>query len=87
MCGSALVQLSILLCHRQSYIRRSTSSKLYESLLVYGDGSVIPEENLDEIMNLLSSTNWDDPVPVVKPIRNTLCELMNIRVPIPKRKT
>lgn len=86
MAATALVQLSILLCHRQAYVRRSTSTKLYESLLVYGDNSIIPEENLDEIMGLLSSTNWEDPVDVVKPIRNQLCALMGVRVPVPKKK-
>lgn len=82
-----MVQLSILLCHRQSYVRRSTSGRLYESLLVYGDSSTIPAENVDEVMNLLSSTNWEDPVDVVKPVRNELCHLMNIRVPMAKKKT
>lgn len=86
MCSTALVQLSILLCHRQTYVRRSTSTKLYESLLVYGDNSMIPIENLDEIMNLLSNTNWEDPVDVIKPIRNQLCTLMGVRVPVPKKK-
>lgn len=86
MCNTALVQLSILLCHRQTYVRRSTSTKLYESLLVYGDSSTIPSENLDEIMNLLSSTNWEDPVDVVKPVRNNLCSLMDIRVPVLKKQ-
>lgn len=82
----ALVQLSILLCHRQTYVRRSTSAKLYESLLLYGDNSVIPAENLDEIMDLLSTTNWEETVDVVKPTRNKLCVLMGISVPVPKRK-
>lgn len=86
MCSTALVQLSILLCHRQTYVRRSTSTKLYESLLVYGDNSIIPIENLDEIMNLLSNTNWEDPVDVIKPIRNQLCTLMGVRIPVPKKK-
>lgn len=74
------------MCHRQSYVRRSTSTRLYESLLVYGDNSVIPAENLDEIMNLLSDTNWEEPVEVVKPIRNNLCSLMGIRIPVMKKK-
>lgn len=83
---TALVQLSILLCHRQTYVRRSTSAKLYESLLLYGDNSVIPLENLDEIMDLLSTTNWEEAVDVVKPIRNKMCLLMGISVPVAKKK-
>lgn len=86
VCNTALVQLSILLCHRQTYVRRSTSTKLYESLLVYGDNCTIPLENLDEIMNLLSSTNWEEPVDVIKPVRNNLCNLMGIRVPVLKKQ-
>lgn len=85
-CKTALVQLSILLCHRQSYVRRSTATKLFESLLVYGDNSIIVESNLENIMNLLSNTNWEEVVEDIKPIRNQLCELMGIRVPVPKKK-
>lgn len=83
---TTLVQLSILLCHRQPYVRRSTSAKLYESLLLYGDNSVIPAENLDEIMELLSTTNWEEPVDVIKPIRNKMCTLIGISVPVLKKK-
>ncbi|GJQ72923.1 hypothetical protein Trydic_g1566 [Trypoxylus dichotomus] len=77
VCANALVQLAILLCHRQPYVRRSTSTRLYESLLVYGDTSIIPFENLDEVMNLLSSTDWEEPVEQIKPLRNNLCTLMD----------
>ncbi|KAK5650202.1 hypothetical protein RI129_001231 [Pyrocoelia pectoralis] len=86
VCSTALVQLSILLCHRQSYIRKATSSRLYESLIVYGESSTIPEGNLDEAMNLLCSTNWEEAIETVKPIRNALCNLMDIRVPVSKKK-
>lgn len=81
-----LVQLAILLCHRQSYVRRSTSTRLYESLLVYGDTSIIPIDNLDDVMNLLSSTDWEETVEQIKPLRNELCNLMGIRVPVAKKK-
>ncbi|XP_018322258.1 tubulin-specific chaperone D [Agrilus planipennis] len=84
VCSTALVQLSILLCHRQIYIRRSTATKLYEALLVYGDNSVIPSENLDEIMNILSMTNWEEPLENLREIRNNLCTLMNIKKPVSK---
>ncbi|XP_018565799.1 tubulin-specific chaperone D [Anoplophora glabripennis] len=86
VCDIALVQLSILLCHRQSYVRRSTSTKLYESLLVNGDSSNIDPEKLDDVMQVLSNTNWEEPVEEVKPIRNELCGLMGIRVPVPAKK-
>lgn len=87
VCDTALVQLSILLCHRQSYVRRSTSTRIYESLLIHGDSSRIPKENLEEIMNTLSETNWEESADEVRPIRNKLCTLMNIRVPVPKKRT
>ncbi|XP_064213928.1 tubulin-specific chaperone D isoform X2 [Tribolium castaneum] len=86
-CQSAVVQLSIFLCHRQAYVRKSTASILYESLLVYGDSAVFNTENLDEVMQILSNTNWDDPVDVVKPARNEMCKLMGVRVPVAKTST
>ena len=86
VCSNALVQLSIFLCHRHTYVRRSTSTRFYESLLIYGDNSSVPVENLDAVMNLLSSTNWEEPVDVVKPVRNELCSLMGVRIPIVKKK-
>ncbi|CAH1996514.1 unnamed protein product [Acanthoscelides obtectus] len=86
VCATALVQLMILLCHRQSYVRRSTSAKLYESLLVNGDSSNIDPEKLDQAMNVLSSTNWEEPVEQIRPIRNQLCQLMGVKVPTPVKK-
>lgn len=86
ICGTSLVQLSILLCHRHTYIRKQTSARLYEALLVYGESSSIPIENLDDVMTLLSDTNWEESVETVRPIRNRLCELMGVRVPIMKTK-
>uniref|UniRef100_A0A6P7FPZ1 Tubulin-specific chaperone D n=1 Tax=Diabrotica virgifera virgifera TaxID=50390 RepID=A0A6P7FPZ1_DIAVI len=86
VCDIALVQLSILLCHRQSYVRRTTSNKLYEALLVYGEDSKINPDNLDTIMAVLSSTDWEKPIEEIRPIRNELCNLMGIRVPVPAKK-
>lgn len=78
----AISQLSILLCNSYLAVRRATSSKLYESLLVYGEDCVPSEENLEEIMTLLSETDWEQDVKIVKPVRNKLCELFGIRVPV-----
>ncbi|XP_044761611.1 tubulin-specific chaperone D [Coccinella septempunctata] len=86
VCEKTLIQLSIMLCHRHSYIRRSTATRLYESLLVNGDASTINPDNMDQILQLLGDTNWEEPVEVVKPIRNELCKLMGVRVPTPKAK-
>ncbi|XP_030759284.1 tubulin-specific chaperone D [Sitophilus oryzae] len=86
VCQTALVQLSILLCHRQPYVRRSTSTKLYESLLVSGDSSCIPPENIDEVMQTLSDTNWEVSIEEIRPKRNGLCNLMGVRVPTAAKK-
>jgi len=86
VCQTALVQLSILLCHRQPYVRRSTAAKLYESLLVTGDSSCIPPDNLNHVMQIVSETNWESPVDEIRPIRNNLCQLMGVRVPTVVKK-
>lgn len=83
----ALVQLSILLCHRQSYVRRTTSNKVYEALLVYGEESRMSPENLESAMTILSSTDWEKPVDQIRPMRNELCGLMGVRVPVAAKKT
>jgi hypothetical protein len=67
------------------FIRRATASKLYEALLLFGEYSVIPAENLDEVMTILNDTNWEEDVDVVKPTRNKICDLMG--VPVPKTVT
>ncbi|XP_068082742.1 tubulin-specific chaperone D [Anabrus simplex] len=77
----ALVQLSIFLCYRFLWVRKMTAARLYEALMLYGEDSVIPSENLDDVMTLLSDTNWEEDVNIVKPTRNKLCELMGVPVP------
>lgn len=77
----SLVQLCIFLCSRVMFVRRTTASKLYEALLLYGEYSVIPAENLDEVMTILNDTNWQQDVDVVKPTRNKICDLMGVPVP------
>lgn len=50
--------------------------------MLYGEDSVISAENLDEVMAILSDTNWEQDVNTVKATRNKICNLMG--VPIPK---
>lgn len=76
-----LVQLSIFLCHKFPRIRKVTSNKLFEALLTYSDKEIIPEENLDEVNTILSDTDWDQSLETLRPIRNNLCELMNVPAP------
>lgn len=67
-------------------IRRETSLKLYENLLVYGDKSGIPEENLDNVLSMLSEVNWEDlDIEVVRGQRNVLCDLMGVAPPKSKK--
>ncbi|XP_060524658.1 tubulin-specific chaperone D [Cylas formicarius] len=86
VCEIALIQLSILLCHRQPYVRRSTAAKLYESILVNGESSNISIDNLNEVMQVLSNTNWEESIEIVRPVRNQLCNLMGVRVPVSVKK-
>ena len=49
--------------------------------MLYGEESVIPAENLDEVMAILSDTNWEQDVNTVKLTRNKICNLMGVPVP------
>lgn len=67
-------------------IRRETSLKLYENLLVYGDKSGIPEENLDNVLSMLSEVNWEDiDIEKVREQRNILYDLMGVVPPKSKK--
>lgn len=64
------------------HVRKCTATKLYEAIVIHGDSCGIPEENIDEILELLSETDWGQPLADVRPIRNQLCELMGIKPPM-----
>jgi tubulin-specific chaperone D len=81
-----MIQLMIMLCHKYPRIRRTAAGKLYESLLNDPD-IVAQEENLDEAISLLTETDWDQSLDIVKPIRNRLCDLTNTPKPVPKTKS
>ncbi|XP_052769851.1 tubulin-specific chaperone D-like isoform X2 [Mya arenaria] len=49
-----LSNLCIFLCHRFPRIRKTTANKLYEVLVTYDD--IAPEENVEELMTVLSET-------------------------------
>lgn len=80
------MQLSILLCHRQTYIRKTTASILYEALLIYGETANINTENIDDIMQILSDTNWEESVDIVKPLRNQICDLFGVKTPVARKR-
>lgn len=64
------------------HIRKSAALKLYEAMLLYGDTTDVPEENLEEILNTLMDTDWSQPLNEVRPIRNHLCDLLNVKFPV-----
>uniref|UniRef100_A0A8D2ML96 Tubulin-specific chaperone D n=1 Tax=Zonotrichia albicollis TaxID=44394 RepID=A0A8D2ML96_ZONAL len=73
-------QLFLLLCHPFPIIRKTTASQVYEMLLTYSD--VVDPAIMEQAMAILSDTNWEAELPVVRERRNCLCDLM--RVPRPQ---
>lgn len=53
---SSLSQLMILLCHAYPIIRKTTATKLYETVLMYP--GVISDDCVDEVTSLLIETLW-----------------------------
>jgi hypothetical protein len=64
------------------HIRKSAALKLYEAMLLYGDTTDVSEENLEELLNTLMDTDWTLPLNEVRPIRNHVCDLMNVKPPV-----
>ncbi|NXD55641.1 TBCD protein, partial [Corvus moneduloides] len=77
-------QLFLLLCHPFPVIRKTTASQVYEMLLTYGD--VVDPAIVEQAMTILSDTNWEAELPVVRERRNCLCDLMKVPRPqlVPK---
>ena len=63
------------------HIRKTAALKLYEAMLLYGDTSGVPEENLDEILSTLMDSDWTLPLNEVRPIRNHVCDLLGVKAP------
>ncbi|XP_070704399.1 tubulin-specific chaperone D [Pempheris klunzingeri] len=79
-----LSQLLMLLCHSFPVIRKTTASQMYEMLLTYDD--VIDPEVLDDVMTLLSDTNWESDLATVRTHRNQLCDWLGVPRPQPVAK-
>uniref|UniRef100_A0A182NNE2 Tubulin-specific chaperone D n=1 Tax=Anopheles dirus TaxID=7168 RepID=A0A182NNE2_9DIPT len=86
ICKRVLSKLVVYLGMLCVNIRRETALKMYETLLVYGDQTSIPEENLDEVLVCLSEEKWDGELDEARQIRNKLCLLMGIKPPVTKAK-
>jgi len=82
-----LVQLSIFLCHKFPRVRKSTAEKMYEALLTFGENEIVPDENIEAVMEMLSDTQWDDSVENLRPIRNKICEMAGVPAPTMLKKT
>uniref|UniRef100_A0A8D0L4C6 Tubulin-specific chaperone D n=1 Tax=Sphenodon punctatus TaxID=8508 RepID=A0A8D0L4C6_SPHPU len=74
-----LFHLFLLLCHPFPIIRKTTASQVYEMLITYSD--VVDPDILDDVMTILSDTNWDAELPLLREQRNRLCDLMNVPKP------
>ncbi|KAF2978912.1 hypothetical protein EK904_010599, partial [Melospiza melodia maxima] len=72
-------QLFLLLCHPFPIIRKTTASQVYEMLLTYSD--VVDPAIMEQAMAILSDTNWEAELPVVRERRNCLCDLMKVPRP------
>ncbi|KAK2833361.1 hypothetical protein Q5P01_017250 [Channa striata] len=74
-----LSQLLMLLCHAFPVIRKTTASQMYEMLLAYED--VVDPDILDDVMTVLSDTNWEADLPTVRSQRNQLCDWLGVPRP------
>ncbi|XP_031432213.1 tubulin-specific chaperone D [Clupea harengus] len=76
---SVLLQLLMLLCHSFPVIRKATAGQVYEMLLIYDD--VVDPAVLDDVMTLLSDTNWESNLETVRTHRNQLCDWLDVPRP------
>ncbi|KAM4717640.1 tubulin-specific chaperone D [Anableps anableps] len=79
-----LSQLLLLLCHSFPVIRKATSSEMYEMLLTYND--VTDPDVLDDVLTLLSDTQWESDLATVRTHRNQLCDWLGVPRPRPISK-
>lgn len=82
LCKRILSKMAIFLGLTHVHIRKTTARKLYEALALHGDSCDVPEENLEEILTILSETDWGMPLLNIRPVRNELCNLMCIKPPV-----
>lgn len=79
---ASLKRLMVYLCHNFPRVRLVTAQKLYESMITYGDESLdISPENMEEVMSILSETRWDIEISQLRPLRNRICDLLNVPQP------
>ena len=81
----SMVQLMIMLCHQFPRIRKTAASKLFEALINYSEIFESEAEN-DDCITLLTETDWDQSVEIIRPIRNRICDLTKTPKPILSKK-
>uniref|UniRef100_A0A670KC97 Tubulin-specific chaperone D n=1 Tax=Podarcis muralis TaxID=64176 RepID=A0A670KC97_PODMU len=74
-----LFQLLLLLCHPFPVIRKATASNVYEMLITYSD--IAEPDIIEEVMTILSDTDWDAELSFLRNKRNYLCDLMKVPKP------
>lgn len=76
----------IFLCNFNNRVRSHTADELNLALMMYGDqifeATEEGERKNEEALAILSETDWRAPVATLKPIRNNLCLLLGLAVPI-----
>jgi tubulin-specific chaperone D len=83
LCMKVFSKMGIFLGLNHVHVRKSTALKLYEALVVHGDSiDRMTEESLDEVLELLSETDWGQPLPEIRPIRNKVCDLLGVKAPV-----
>ncbi|XP_055382719.1 tubulin-specific chaperone D [Condylostylus longicornis] len=75
-------KMAIFLGLTHVHIRKTTATKLYEALALYGENCNIDETKLEKILELLSETDWGMSLNDVRPIRNEICMLLGIKPPV-----
>ncbi|XP_076000316.1 tubulin-specific chaperone D [Genypterus blacodes] len=74
-----LIQLLMLLCHPYPVVRKVAAGQMYEMLLTYDD--VIDPEVLDDVVTLLSDTDWGSDIDTVRTHKNQLRDWLQIPKP------
>lgn len=80
----SVTHLLNLLVNRFPRVRKLTATKLYETLLTLTDISPSLANHQDEILAILSDTNWDEDVEALKPFKNQLHKLFTTSSVIPE---
>lgn len=79
-----MLQLMIMLCHQYPRIRKTAAAKLFEALISMPDLFDSEADN-DECYTLLTDTDWDQSIDIIRPIRNRICDLTKTPKPILKK--